>query len=159
MFSCFHTTSCEAYTLSRQMDGIFNVCTNLGACCTHEKGVIGHKQVCIRVDSMGQKKLPLTRPSQGRGSNPGSSDLNFLTLTTEPCPPIVSYFTQWWWIMITYRRSCLICHLKKYRFTLGFCINIYCLFFSLFCCCWCLFWNVFYAWNLQHKCMCVCVCV
>ena len=38
MISCFHTTGCEPYSLTTDEYGIFNVRTNLGACCTHEGG-------------------------------------------------------------------------------------------------------------------------
>ena len=49
--------SCEAYSFTADGYGIFNVRTNLGVCCMREGGV-RHKQVCTRVDSEGQEKLP-----------------------------------------------------------------------------------------------------
>ena len=36
VFSCFHTTSYEAYSFTTDGYGIFNVSTNLGVCFTHE---------------------------------------------------------------------------------------------------------------------------
>ena len=70
MFSCFHTTNCEADSFTTDGYGIFKVRTNVGACRTHE-GVAGgggrggetgggggrHKQVCTRVDSEGPTDL------------------------------------------------------------------------------------------------------
>ena len=38
MFSCFHTSSCEAYSFTTDGYGIFNVSTHLGACRPHEVG-------------------------------------------------------------------------------------------------------------------------
>ena len=54
LFSCLHTTGCEAYSFTTDEYGIFNMHTNVGACRTHEEGV-KHKQdtVCTRVDSEG----------------------------------------------------------------------------------------------------------
>ena len=69
---------------------IFNVRTHLGACRTHE-GWVRHKQDCTGVDSEGQKNC--FSPCLTKGSNPGSSDLNQESLTTElpaappPLPP------------------------------------------------------------------------
>ena len=47
---------------------------------------VRHKQVCTRVDSEGQKNLPL--PCPAGGSNPGSSGFNSDTLTTELRAPL-----------------------------------------------------------------------
>ena len=38
VFSGFHTTGCEAYSLATDGFGIFNMRANLGACRTHEGG-------------------------------------------------------------------------------------------------------------------------
>ena len=67
VFSCFHTTGCEAYSFTTDGYRIFNTRTNVGACHTHEGG-----------------------SGTNRGSNTlhGSSDLNSDALTTElVCPP------------------------------------------------------------------------
>ena len=37
VFLCDYTTSCEAYSFTTDEYGIFNVCTNVGACHTHEE--------------------------------------------------------------------------------------------------------------------------
>ena len=46
---------------------------------------VRYKHVCTRVDSEGHKNCELPFPA--RGSNPGSSDLNSDSLTTELRPP------------------------------------------------------------------------
>ena len=38
VFSCIHTTCCEAYSFMTDRYGTFNMRTKLGACCTHEVG-------------------------------------------------------------------------------------------------------------------------
>ena len=67
VFVCDRTTGCEceAYSFTTDGYGIFNVRTNVGACCAHEGeeggGVRGgwgggagtNKPVCTRVDSEG----------------------------------------------------------------------------------------------------------
>ena len=67
--------------------GICNVRTHLGGVPFTRRGV-RHNQVCTRVDSEGQKKC--LSPSPARGSNPGSSDLNSDSLSTELRPRSVS---------------------------------------------------------------------
>ena len=93
LFSCFYTTGCEAYFFFFTTDGygICNVRTHLGACRAHEGegwGGVGvrHKQVYTRVDSEWQKKNPpIPHPAPpGDRTNPGSSDKNSDSLTTEP---------------------------------------------------------------------------
>ena len=51
VFSCFHTTSCEAYSFIIDGFGIFNMRTNLGTCRTHEWGSGTNKSesVCVCV--------------------------------------------------------------------------------------------------------------
>ena len=77
-----HRLYCKDYSFTTYGYGIFNVRTSLGACSTHERrGWRGdrHKQVCTRVDSEGQKNC--ASPCPARGLNPGSSYLNFDSLT------------------------------------------------------------------------------
>ena len=72
MFSCFHATGCEAYSL-RQMDMGSLTCAQIfRACRTHEGGSGTNKsaQELTRGD---RKTCPSPCPT--RGSNPGSSDL------------------------------------------------------------------------------------
>ena len=38
VFLCDHTTDCEVYSFTISGCGVFNVCTNLGSCRTHEGG-------------------------------------------------------------------------------------------------------------------------
>ena len=68
------------------IDGIFNVRTNLGPCRTHEGGLGTNKseQELTRRD----RKHTVPHPAPPRGSNPGSSDLNSDSLTTELRPPV-----------------------------------------------------------------------
>ena len=40
VFSCFHTTGCEAYSFTTDGYGIFNVRTNVGTYRTHEGGCL-----------------------------------------------------------------------------------------------------------------------
>ena len=61
MFSCFHTTSCDAYSCTTDGQMICNARTHLGACRTHKGGGGGgggvrHEYVCTRDDYEGQKK-------------------------------------------------------------------------------------------------------
>ena len=72
VFSCFHTISCEAYSFTTDGYEIVNVRTNAGECRTLEG--VGHKDVCTRVDSRGQKHC--WPPCPARESNPGSLDFN-----------------------------------------------------------------------------------
>ena len=81
VFLCFHTASCEANSFTTDGYGIFDVHTNLDVCRTH-------KQVCTRVDSQGQTNF--SSPCPARGSNPGSSDFNSDSLTTELRPPSIT---------------------------------------------------------------------
>ena len=80
MFSCFHTTGCEAYSFTTNGYGIFN---KFG-CMPYTSMGVRHKQVCTRDDLEGQKNC--CSPCPTRGSNPGFLDLNSDSLTTEPCP-------------------------------------------------------------------------
>ena len=81
IFSCFHTIGFEAYYFTTYEYGIFNVCTNAGACRTHEGVVLRWwwwcqaQQACTRVNSEGQNNNCLS-PCPASGSNPGSSDWN-----------------------------------------------------------------------------------
>ena len=104
-FSCFYTTGCEFYSFMTDGFGIFNVRTKSGCVSrTYTRRGVRHKQVCIRVDSEERKTVPhpdlcgwlgvkqqlsiyLSSPCPARGLNPGSSDLNSDSLTTELCPP------------------------------------------------------------------------
>ena len=56
VFSCFHTTGCEAYSVMTDGYRIFNM---------HTKGGVRHKQVCTRVDPEGYRKLSCTMPNLG----------------------------------------------------------------------------------------------
>ena len=80
VFSCFHTKGCEAHSL-QQMDMESLTCTHI-ACCMHEGESGTYKSA--RVDWEGRKKFP--SPCPARGMNPGSSDLNSDSLTTELRP-------------------------------------------------------------------------
>ena len=73
VFSCFHTTDCEA-SFTTDGYGIFNVHTNLGTCRTHKGGSGTNKSA--QVDLEGQKTVSYPAPPWDWGSNPGSSDLN-----------------------------------------------------------------------------------
>ena len=91
VFSCLHTTGCKVHYFTTDGNGIVNVRTHLGSCRTHERGV-RDKQVCTRVDSEGHENCP--SPCPARGTNPGSSDLNSDSLTTELLPgPTVCTFS------------------------------------------------------------------
>ena len=86
VFSCFDTTDCEAYCLTTDGFGIFNVRTNLGTCHTHEGGSDTSKSA-EELTRRDRKTLFLT-PYPARGSNPRSSDLKSDdSLTTELHPP------------------------------------------------------------------------
>ena len=63
VFSYFHTTGCEAYSLMVDGYGIFNVRINLGACRTHEGGS-GTKKSAQELTRR-HRKLSLTLPHQG----------------------------------------------------------------------------------------------
>ena len=81
-FLCDCTTSCEAYSFMTDGHGIFNVCTKMGVCCTHEGGGgVRHKQICTRIDSEGQKNCVIARVL-----DPGSSGLISDSPTTEIRP-------------------------------------------------------------------------
>ena len=85
--SCLHTFGCEAYAHLRQMDTGSITGAHIWMRAVHMKGGGGgvrHKQVCTRVDSERQKNC--SSPCPARGSNPGSSDLDSDSLTTELCP-------------------------------------------------------------------------
>ena len=78
MFSCFHTTGCEAYSFVTDVYGIFNMHTHLGECL---KG--GQAQTSLHKSWLGgTEKLSLTL-SQPGDLKPGSSDLNVDALTSE----------------------------------------------------------------------------
>ena len=87
VFSCVHTNGCDACSFTTYGYGIFNVRTNVCACRTHEGGSGTNKQAYTRVDWEGQTHFRSPRPA--RGSNPGSSDLNSDSRTTELLPPFV----------------------------------------------------------------------
>ena len=78
VFSCFHSTFCEACSFTTDGYGIFTVRTNVGVPYT-QRG-FRHKQVCTRVDSGGHKHCP------ARGSNLRPSDLNCDSPTSELRP-------------------------------------------------------------------------
>ena len=98
VFSCFHTTDCEAYSFRTDGYGIFNVRTNLGV---GRRGA-RQKQVCTRVDSEEHKNC--CSPCPARGSNPGSSGLKSDSLATELRHP--------------WRQETMNCHLCIIRFAL-----------------------------------------
>ena len=62
-FSCCHTTSCQAYSFMTDGYRTFNVCTNLGACHTHEGGSGTNKSA--QELTWRDRKLLLTLPHQG----------------------------------------------------------------------------------------------
>ena len=68
VFSCFYTTGFVAYSFTTDRYGIFNVRTNLSVCRTY-------KSAQEMTGERGDRTTVLTCPT--RGSNPGSSDLNF----------------------------------------------------------------------------------
>ena len=64
VFPCFHTTGCEAYSFTTDGYGIFNVCTIVGACRTHEGP--GQTQTSLHKSSLGgTEQLYLALPRQG----------------------------------------------------------------------------------------------
>ena len=83
-----YTTGSEAYSFTTDGYGIFNVRTNFG-CVPYIRRGVRHKTVCTRVDQEGQKEEEEKNvPCPARGSNPGSLDLHYDALTTEPCFPV-----------------------------------------------------------------------
>ena len=68
VFSCFHTTVCEAYSFTVNGCRIFNVRTNLGACRTHEwrSGTNKSAQMLTR-----KRQKNRSSPYPARGSNAG----------------------------------------------------------------------------------------
>ena len=75
MFSCFHTTGCEAYTLLRPMDMGSLTCAQIRARAVHTKeersGTKKSAQELIRAD----RKTICHPPCPARGSNPGYDQL------------------------------------------------------------------------------------
>ena len=63
VFSCFHTTVCEAYSFKTDGYGIFNVRTHVGACRTHEGGSGTNKSA--QELTRGTEKLFLAPPRKG----------------------------------------------------------------------------------------------
>ena len=53
VFLCDHTTGCDDYSFITNEYGIFNVHTNLGACCTHE-GVSGTNKSALELTRRGR---------------------------------------------------------------------------------------------------------
>ena len=90
VFSFFHTTGCDAYSFTTDGYGIFNVSiTDLGACRTHEGGRGrggGGSGTNKSAHELTRKDRNCTSPCPAMGSNPGSSDLNSDSLTTELRP-------------------------------------------------------------------------
>ena len=80
MFLCLHTTGSEAYSFTTDRYGIFNVRTNLGACCSHEGGS-GTNKSAQELTQRDRKNCPSS--CRTWGSNPWSSDLNSDSLTTD----------------------------------------------------------------------------
>ena len=73
VFSCFHTDGYEAYSLTTDGYGIFNVRTKLGACRSQEGGV--RRKSAQELKSERQKNCPSPCPT--RGSIPGSEGTGF----------------------------------------------------------------------------------
>ena len=77
MFSCFQTTDCEAYSLRRQMGmGSLTCAAEMCVRAVHTKWGSGTDTVCRRGDTEGQGNCCPHSACPGRGSNPGSWDLN-----------------------------------------------------------------------------------
>ena len=80
VFSCFHTTGCEANPFTTDGYGIFNAHPNLGACRTHEVGS-GTNKSAQELTRRDRKTDFHSDPA--RGSNPGCAHLNSNSLITE----------------------------------------------------------------------------
>ena len=67
VFSCFHSTGCEAYSFTTDGYGIFNVRKNLGACRTHGGGSEG-------TSKSAQQLTGITRRLSGERAQVTNSD-------------------------------------------------------------------------------------
>ena len=91
VFSCFHTTGCELGLLFfiLQMDMGSLTCAQMWVRAIHTKT---NKSAQV-LTQRGQKNC--SSPCSSWGSNPGSSDLNSYSLTTEPHPQSPRFKFHW----------------------------------------------------------------
>ena len=64
VFSCFHTTGCEAYSFTKDGYGGSLTCAHFW-CVPYTCKEVRHKQVCTRVDSEGYKSCSSHCPTRG----------------------------------------------------------------------------------------------
>ena len=92
---CFHVSTPPAVrpTILRQMDMGSLTCAQMWA-VPYTRRRVRHKQVCTTQESTRRGRTTVRHPAPAKGSNPGCTDLNSDSLTTEPRPPSPPSKTQ-----------------------------------------------------------------